>query len=146
MFDDNPIEFSSEKNPYSQAEKETSSEQTFQSPEDYKEKTEKEEETIFDIENKTQGIETEKFKERKKKLQELSLSLSTDTKIAQNAEDIVEMESVPAYERKGVELNDVTPASESEVSRLSLGEEKDEEGNTQVNINTSNSFIHDNVD
>jgi cell division protein FtsZ len=146
IFDDNPIEFSAERNPYSQAEKETPSEQIFQSSEDAKEKLEKEEETFFDIENKSQGIETEKFKERKKKLQELSLSLNTDTKIAQNAEDIVEMESVPAYERKGIELNDVTPASESEISRLSLGEEKDEEGNTHINMNSSNSFIHDNVD
>jgi len=155
MLDDNPIEFSVEKNQYQQIDDFNSVEKTFKSTEDYKDtinentnvsEENQENETLFDVENKSEGIETEKFKERKKKLKNLSLSLNTDTKIAQNTEDIVEMESVPAYERKGIELNDVTPASESEISRLSLSEEEDEEGNTHINLNTSNSFIHDNVD
>jgi len=51
------------------------------------------------------------------------------------------MENVPAYIRRNVELSDVKPSDESEISRLSLGD-----GDSKGNLKSNNSFLHDNVD
>lgn len=56
-----------------------------------------------------------KAEERQKKLRELSLPLNLN-------ESLDEMEKVPAYLRRKVQLNSVTPSSESVVSRYSIGE------------------------
>jgi cell division protein FtsZ len=53
-----------------------------------------------------------------------------------------EMESVPAYQRRNVQLSDVPPSSESKVSRYTLSEGDD----AQTEIRPNNSFLHDNVD
>jgi cell division protein FtsZ len=68
------------------------------------------------------------------------------TKIVTTPEDVVEMENTPAYLRKGVDLKDVTPSSESEVSHLSINDKSDEEGNNRSSLGSSNSFIHNNID
>ena len=52
------------------------------------------------------------------------------------------MENVPAYIRRNVELSEVKPSNESEVSRFTLGEGPDSKGDLRSN----NSFLHDNVD
>jgi cell division protein FtsZ len=76
----------------------------------------------------------EKAVERQKRLRELS------TRIRQPG-GLEEIEKEPAYKRRNVELTDVKPSSESEISRLSMGE--DEDKNPELK---NNSFLHDNVD
>ncbi len=74
-------------------------------------------------------------KERIRKLRDMSIKLKTPN-------GLQEMEQIPAYQRKGVELADVTPSSESQISRLSLNEGED----SKIEIKSNNSFLHDNVD
>jgi cell division protein FtsZ len=72
--------------------------------------------------------------DRTKRLRELSIKIRSQ-------QGLEEMEKEPAYKRRNVELSEVKPSSESEVSRLVLGE--DEEKKTELK---NNSFLHDNVD
>jgi cell division protein FtsZ len=76
-----------------------------------------------------------KSQERIKKLRELSMKIKT-------AQGLSEIEKEPAYLRKNVVLSDVTPSSESHISRLSLSEDE----NKQTKLNQNNSYLHDNVD
>ena len=76
-----------------------------------------------------------KAKERIRRLKDLSIKLRSN-------EEIEEMENVPAYKRRNVELSDVTPSSESVAARYTLGE--DENHNPELKEN--NSYLHDNVD
>lgn len=76
-----------------------------------------------------------KTNERIQKLKDLSIKLKSPQEIDQ-------MESTPAYLRRNVVLSDVKHSSESEVSKFTLGEDSDKNGE----IKTNNSFLHDNVD
>jgi cell division protein FtsZ len=76
-----------------------------------------------------------KLKERTIKLRELSIKLKSPN-------GLQELEQEPAYLRKGVELPEVTPSSESKYSRLTLNEGEDK----KIEIKSNNSFLHDNVD
>lgn len=76
-----------------------------------------------------------KSRERIQKLKDLSIKL-------RSPQEIDHMENVPAYIRRNVELNEVKPSSESEISRFSLGEGLESNGDLKAN----NSFLHDNVD
>lgn len=76
-----------------------------------------------------------KSKERIQKLKDLSVKLHVKN-------ELEELESTPAYIRRNVELNDVSPASETVVSRYTLGESED----NSPEIKSNNSFLHDNVD
>jgi len=53
-----------------------------------------------------------------------------------------EMEKVPAYMRRNVELPDVSHLNESPVSRYTLGTDT----NNKTGLRENNSFLHDNVD
>ncbi|MFB1003356.1 MAG: hypothetical protein QMC70_04370, partial [Bacteroidia bacterium] len=77
----------------------------------------------------------EELKQRNRYLKELN-----DTTKKENG--IEELENVPAYKRKGVNLKDVTHSSEMEISRTSLIEEEEQ----KPELRTNNSFLHDNVD
>ncbi len=55
---------------------------------------------------------------------------------------LAELEKEPAYIRRNVKLNEVTPSDSSSVARYVLS--PDDENNTE--IKTNNSFLHDNVD
>jgi len=66
-----------------------------------------------------------KAEERQKKLRELSLPLNLDN------DSLDAVEKVPAYLRRNVQLNSVTPSSESSVSKYSLGE-SDENNNSDI--------------
>jgi cell division protein FtsZ len=70
--------------------------------------------------------------ERKIKLKEFNYKFVKSRKVE-------DMEKEPAYKRAGIELND---DAESSLSSSSL--ELDDEGN--LNLNSKNSFLHDNVD
>ena len=74
-------------------------------------------------------------KERIQKLKDLSMKL-------RSPQEVDQMEKTPAYIRRQVELHEVNPSSESEVSRFTLGEGTEGTGD----LKTNNSFLHDNVD
>ncbi len=71
--------------------------------------------------------------ERRKKLKGLS-SLTNSS--------LNELEKIPAYQRRNVEIDNRTPSSEENISRYTLG---NDDNNNPV-INKGNSFLHDNVD
>lgn len=80
-----------------------------------------------------------KASERVLKLRSLSEKLKTHTPIEANLQ---ELENVPAYKRRNVELNDVTLSSESQVARYSLSENQDK----SLELKSENTFLHKNVD
>lgn len=99
--------------------------------------------TIFDVidEQKEEeeiaaaNAKIEEMKQRMRHLRELKQSV--------NQEDGLEQfENVPAYKRKGVRLESISHSSDSDVSRYSLVEEPDK----KPELNSNNSFLHDNVD
>ena len=77
----------------------------------------------------------ERVNERKNRLRELSMKIKT-------YQGGGELEKEPAFVRKNITLNNVTPSSESHVSRYSLYEDEDK----KVELKQNNSFLHDNVD
>jgi cell division protein FtsZ len=80
-----------------------------------------------------------KLNDRVQKLKALSEKLKNHPQLENHLHEI---ESVPAYKRRNVELSDVLPSSESHVSRYSLSENADK----TIEIKTENSFLHNNVD
>ncbi|MEI6021533.1 MAG: cell division protein FtsZ, partial [Bacteroidota bacterium] len=78
----------------------------------------------------------EKHIQRLKELKNLNVTIKSPTGIR-------DLEKEPAYIRKNKKLNDVPHSSESQVSRLSLFEDPN---NQKTGIRTNNSFLHDNVD
>lgn len=76
---------------------------------------------------------------RRSKMKDFNYKFST--KYHQHIDDI---ESQPAYKRMGVDLDEVTPSSESDsnTSRMSLGTDD----NNDIQLRSNNSFLHDNVD
>jgi len=88
----------------------------------------------------------QKADERIEKFKQMSTKLRTPSGIS-------DLEDVPAYKRRNVELSNVPHSSESEVSRYTLSEpeiqegtdnESTDSGNSEIKPN--NSFLHDNVD
>lgn len=57
-----------------------------------------------------------------------------------------ELEKEPAYKRRNVQLGRLAHSSDSEVSRYTLSEERDENGNTRSGLRPNNPYLHDNVD
>lgn len=93
----------------------------------------KEEETTHTIEEENEAIK-KNMEERASKLKSLSQIKSP--------EEVSQMENVPAYVRKKIDLYSPSYSSESVVSRYTLGEDSD----SNPVIKTDNSFLHDNVD
>ena len=77
--------------------------------------------------------------ERIAKLKELSMKLRAPSGIS-------DLENEPAYKRRNIELDNTPHSSESEVSRFTLSEEEDEDGEKRGGLRSNNSFLHDNVD
>jgi len=78
--------------------------------------------------------------ERVNKLRALSEKLKSHTPI--DPTNIYELESVPAYKRRNVDLLDVAPSNEPHAPTYSLGESADK----SIEIRSENSFLHKNVD
>jgi cell division protein FtsZ len=78
--------------------------------------------------------------ERVNKLRALSEKLKNHTPI--DPTNIYELENVPAYKRRNVELLDIAPSSESQSPKYSLGEASDK----SIEIRSENSFLHKTVD
>lgn len=77
-------------------------------------------------------IQDKKYKERLRKLRELSYT---------GKQSIDELENVPAYKRKNINLSKNIPSEDSEIARFTLSDGKD-----GVEIKSNNRFLHDNVD
>jgi len=93
----------------------------------------KEEESTHTIEEENEAI--------KKNMEERATKLKSLSQI-KNADEVSQMENVPAYVRKKIDLYSPSYSSESVVSRYTLGED----GENNPVIKTDNSFLHDNVD
>ncbi len=61
-----------------------------------------------------------------------------------NKKNIDELETIPAYIRKKIKLENAKYSSSSNVSRYSMEDTEDEENKTK--LRSDNSFLHDNVD
>ncbi|MDP6909417.1 MAG: cell division protein FtsZ, partial [Flavobacteriales bacterium] len=62
--------------------------------------------------------------------------------------NLVELENVPAFKRRNVNLEDVPHSSESSVTNLEVkdGDETDENGNKKGGLSDGNAFLHESVD
>lgn len=77
--------------------------------------------------------------DRFSKIKELSSKLKTPSGLA-------DLENEPAYKRRNVTLLNTPHSSESTVSKYTVSEETDENGNKTTGLKSNNSFLHDNVD
>lgn len=80
-----------------------------------------------------------KNKEREQRIRELTMKLKTPS-------GLTDLESEPAYKRRGVNLDNTPHSSESSVSRYALGEEPGADGEKEFKLKDNNPFLHDNVD
>ena len=72
-------------------------------------------------------------------MRELSLRLRSPNGIS-------DMEREPAYKRKNIVLTVGPHSADSTVSRYTLTENQDENGERNVELRRNNPFLHDNVD
>jgi len=82
----------------------------------------------------TERMKEEQEMKRKERLRNISVKLN-------NPNTVNELENVPAYLRRKVNLEDVPHSSEENMSEWTISEEKDE-----LKMKKGNSFLHDNVD
>ena len=80
-----------------------------------------------------------RVEERVAKVRELNQRLRTPN-------GLNDLEREPAYKRKNIQLNDAPHSSDSTVSRYTLSEETDENGDRRVELKRNNPSLHDNVD
>jgi cell division protein FtsZ len=76
--------------------------------------------------------------DRVQKLRALSEKLKTHPPLETH---LSEIESIPAYKRRNIELSDVQPSSESHVQLYTVSEKE-----TNIEIKKENSYLHNNVD
>jgi cell division protein FtsZ len=95
--------------------------------------------TVQPTETDPHDFQTKKAFERVSKLRQLSEKLKTHQPIEQN---LYEIENIPAYKRRHVELNDVTPSSESQISGYSVSENSDK----SIELRSENKFLNKKVD
>jgi cell division protein FtsZ len=77
--------------------------------------------------------------ERLARRRELSLKLRTPN-------GLVDLEREPAFRRKNVTLTESPQSTDSNISRYSLTEGTDENGEKRVELKRNNPYLHDNVD
>jgi cell division protein FtsZ len=95
---------------------------------------------VSPVHDPSQDDHDRRVNERVNKLRALSEKLKNHTPI--DPTNIYELENVPAYKRRNVDLLDVTPSSESQAPKYSLGESADK----SIEIRSENSFLHKMVD
>ena len=76
----------------------------------------------------------ERANERRRKMKDFNYKF--------NSAKIDEIEKEPAYKRQGVNLDHTQHSSETNASRMSIGNDE----NDEIQIRRNNSFLHDNVD
>ena len=90
-----------------------------------------------DAEKRDEIRKTLKEKEAQRMREENTPALNINPSRIQNSEWIAEMTKVPAFARRKIQLDDVPPASELKMSRLSVS---DDEGDDVIKGNT---FLYD---
>lgn len=80
-----------------------------------------------------------RVEQRVAKVRELNMRLRTPN-------GLNDLEREPAYKRKNITLNEGAHSTESNVSRYTLNEETDENGERRVELRRNNPYLHDNVD
>ena len=93
-----------------------------------------------------QPQEENKLNEAKEIIDERLERIKKATQKLRSPLGLNEMENVPAYKRRNIELDDVNPSSESEVSKYTLWESEEDNGEKRTGLSDNNSFLHDNVD
>ena len=93
-----------------------------------------------------QSQEENKLNEAKEIIDERLERIKKATQKLRSPLGLNEMENVPAYKRRNIELDDVNPSSESKVSKYTLWESEDDNGEKRTGLSDNNSFLHDNVD
>ena len=93
-----------------------------------------------------QSQEENKLNEAKEIIDERLERIKKATQKLRSPLGLNEMENVPAYKRRNIELDDVNPSSESEVSKYTLWESEDDNGEKRTGRSDNNSFLHANVD
>ena len=93
-----------------------------------------------------QSQEENKLNEAKEIIDERLERIKKATQKLRSPLGLNEMENVPAYKRRNVELDEVNPSSESDVSKYTLWESEDDNGEKRTGLSDNNSFLHDNVD
>lgn len=103
-----------------------------------------------DLEDKVEDTVQAKIvlspEEQAAKTQERLSRIQAYTSKLKSAEGISDLEKEPAYKRKKIELDDVPHSSEENMSKFTLSENTDANGQTQIELKENNSFLHDNVD
>ncbi len=86
--------------------------------------------------------------EMQKKQQERMEKLKSRMAKFRSPSNLAELENVPAFRRRDVDLDDVPPSSESSVSNMEVkdGEETDENGKRKGGLSDGNAFLHESVD
>lgn len=87
----------------------------------------------------SQAEHQNRVEQRVAKVRELNQRLRTPNGLS-------DLEREPAYKRKNIQLNDSTQSTDSSVSRYTLSEETDENGERRVELKRNNPYLHDNVD
>lgn len=80
-----------------------------------------------------------RVEDRIAKMRELTLKLRSPNGLA-------DLEREPAYKRKNLTLTDGPRSTDSNVSRYTLSQETDENGEQRTELKRNNPFLHDNVD
>jgi len=80
-----------------------------------------------------------RVEQRVAKVRELNMRLRTPNGLS-------DLEREPAYKRKNITLNEGSHSTDSNVSRYTLNEETDENGERRVELRRNNPYLHDNVD
>ena len=84
-------------------------------------------------------VATQLNKERLRNLRDISDRIKSP-------QGLSELEKEPAYKRRNIRLENIPHSSDSEVSKYTLSEEKDENGNPRSGLRPDNPYLHDNVD
>ncbi len=120
-------------------------------------KEEKEEEEVIkhyltdDLEEKVEMTEAQPKtvlspEEQAARAKERLDRIQSYTSKLKSSEGITDLEKEPAYKRKKIELDDVPHSSEESMSKFTLSENTDSNGQTKIELKENNSFLHDNVD
>ena len=81
----------------------------------------------------------QRVEDRQARMREMNMRMKSPAAVA-------EYEREPAYVRKKVQLNDAPQSTDTNVSRYSLSEGTDENGERRVELKRNNPYLHDKVD
>ena len=116
--------------------------------EDQKSSSENEKKSEQPENNPKKKLNETSMEEQQERVRDRMKKISDWTGRLRRPQGLSDMENEPAYKRRKIELDDVPHSSESQVSRLSLDNDKSrgEEGEKRSGLRDNNSFLHDNVD